>query len=122
MSASPWLRSTTPRRRARDVAVVQRGRTASRSTRCYTPSVSDVISQRELRNDSGRIMRALDEGRSFVVTRNSVPVGELRPLRRRRLVDARAVTELFRGAARVDAEHFRRDLDASVDQTVDPRV
>lgn len=84
--------------------------------------MSDVISQRELRNDSGRIMRALDEGRSFVVTRNSVPVGELRPLRRRRLVDARAVTELFRGAARVDAEHFRRDLDASVDQTVDPRV
>lgn len=81
-----------------------------------------MVSQRELRNDSGRIMRALDEGRSFVVTRNSVPVGELRPLRRRRLVDARFVTELFRGAPRVDVERFRRDLDASVDQTVDPRV
>lgn len=84
--------------------------------------MSEVVSQRELRNDSGRIMRALDEGRSFVVTRNSVPVGELRPLRRRRLVDARFVTELFRGAPRVDVERFRRDLDASVDQTVDPRV
>lgn len=84
--------------------------------------MSEVISQRELRNDSGRIMSALDEGRSFVVTRNSVPVGELRPLRRRRLVDARLVTELFRGAPRVDAEQFQRDLDAIVDQAVDPRV
>lgn len=84
--------------------------------------MSEVISQRELRNDSGRIMSALDEGRSFVVTRNSVPVGELRPLRRSRLVDARLVTELFRGAPRVDARQFRRDLDEAVDQTVDPRV
>lgn len=84
--------------------------------------MSEVVSQRELRNDSGRIMSALDEGRSFVVTRNSVPVGELRPLRRRRLVDVRLVTELFSGAPRVDAEQFRRDLDASVDQRVDPRA
>lgn len=72
--------------------------------------MSEVISQRELRNDSGRIMSALDEGRTFVITRNTVPVGELRPLRRRRLVDARLVTELFRGAPRVDAARFRSDL------------
>jgi prevent-host-death family protein len=42
-----------------------------------------TISQRELRNDSGEIMRALDRGEDFVVTRNGVPVGELRPARRR---------------------------------------
>ena len=84
--------------------------------------MSEVVSQRELRNDSGRIMSALDEGRSFVITRNSIPVGELRPLRRRRLVDARFVTELFRGAPRVDGDQFRRDLDAGVDQMMDPRV
>lgn len=84
--------------------------------------MSEVISQRELRNDSGRIMSALDEGRSFVVTRNSVPVGELRPLRRARLVDVRLVTELFRGAPRVDGGQFRRDLDDAVAQTVDPRA
>lgn len=94
---------------------------AARRTGCYALSMSEVVSQRELRNESGRIMSALDDGRSFVVTRNSVPVGELRPLRRRRLVDARLVTELFRGAPRVDAEQFRRDLDAGVDQSVDPR-
>ncbi|HHT12598.1 MAG TPA: hypothetical protein GX013_05455 [Propionibacterium sp.] len=83
--------------------------------------MSEVISQRELRNDSGRIMSALDEGRSFVVTRNTVPVGELRPLRRRRLVDARLVAEIFRGAPRVDGEQFRRDLDGFVDQDAEPR-
>ena len=30
------------------------------------------ITQRELRNDSGRVMRALDIGKAFVVTRNGV--------------------------------------------------
>lgn len=83
--------------------------------------MAESISQRELRNDSGRIMRALDDGRSFVVTRNSVPVGELRPLRRQRLVDARLVADLFRTASPVDAERFRRDLDACVDQDLDIR-
>lgn len=79
--------------------------------------MSEVISERELRSDSGRIMRALDEGRSFVLTRNSVPVGELRPLRRQRLVDVRLVTELFRGAPRVDDNRFRYDLAEGVDQS-----
>ncbi len=38
------------------------------------------VTQRELRNDSGRIMRGLDKGKTFLVTRNGVPVGELIPL------------------------------------------
>jgi antitoxin (DNA-binding transcriptional repressor) of toxin-antitoxin stability system len=33
------------------------------------------ITQRELRNGSGDIMRALDRGEAFIVTRNGVPVG-----------------------------------------------
>ncbi|MFW6186852.1 MAG: type II toxin-antitoxin system Phd/YefM family antitoxin [Actinomycetota bacterium] len=81
--------------------------------------MAEQISQRELRNDSGRIMRALDEGRSFVVSRNGVPVGELRPLRRHRFVDARAAVAGFQGAPRVDPEALRRDLDEVVDQVVD---
>lgn len=97
-------------------------RPLGRSTACYGEHVSEVISQRELRNDSGRIMRALDEGRSFVLTRNSVPVGELRPLRRQRLVDARLVSELFRRAPRIDHEQFLRDLDDAVDQDAEPRA
>jgi hypothetical protein len=57
-----------------------------------------------------------------VLTRNSVPVGELRPLRRQRLVDARFVSDLFRHAPRVDREQFRRDIDDAVDQEAEPRV
>ena len=41
-----------------------------------------VITQRELRNESGRIMRALDKGKSFIATRNGVPVGALLALKR----------------------------------------
>ncbi len=60
-------------------------------------------------------MRGLDDGRSYIVTRRSEPVGELRPLRRRRFVDARAVVEIFRGAPPVDRQRFFDDLDVGVD-------
>lgn len=79
-------------------------------------NVSEQISQRELRNDSGRIMRALDEGSSFVVTRNGRPVGELRPLRRDRFVDAVTVAAVFANAPSLDRETFRDDLDRYADQ------
>jgi len=84
--------------------------------------VTEQISQRELRNDSGRIMRALDEGRSFVISRNGRPVGELRPLRRDRLVDAGAAVALFRNAPAVDLDRLRRDLDDVVDESIEPRA
>ena len=80
------------------------------------------ISQRELRNQSGDIMRALDQGESFVVTRNGVPVGELTPLRRRRFVPAQNAVNFFRGGPTVDLKQFRKDIDAWVDQDADPRA
>jgi prevent-host-death family protein len=79
------------------------------------------ITQRELRNESGDIMRRLDRGETFVVTRNGVPVGELTPLRRQRFVPAETVTALFRTAPGLDAERFRADLDAVADQDPAPR-
>ena len=48
------------------------------------------ITQRELRNQSGEIMRALDRGESFLVTRNGVPVGALTPVGRRQFVSLEA--------------------------------
>jgi len=83
--------------------------------------VSEQISQRELRNDSGRIMRALDEGRSFVVSRNGRPVGELRPLRRDRFVAAAVAVETFRKAPSVDWKRMRQDLDKLIDPDITPR-
>jgi prevent-host-death family protein len=69
------------------------------------------LTQRELRNESGEIMRELDRGESFVVTRNGVPVGELTPLRRHRFVAAEAAVEMFRMAPAVDTGRFFADLD-----------
>lgn len=43
-----------------------------------TPSES--LSQRELRNESGRVLRAVSEGQSFVLTNSGVPVGRIVPL------------------------------------------
>jgi prevent-host-death family protein len=80
------------------------------------------ISQRELRNESGEIMRALDRGEMFVVTRNGVPVGELTPLRKRRFVSADAAVALFAGAPVIDRARFRADLDAALDQRPQPRA
>ena len=79
------------------------------------------ISQRELRNESGEIMRALDRGETFVVTRNGVPVGELTPLRQRRFVSADAAIALFAGAPIIDGPRFRADADAVLDQQPRPR-
>jgi len=80
------------------------------------------ITQRELRNDSGEIMRNLDEGETFVVTRNGVPVGELTPLRRHRFVAAEAAVGLFRKAPAVDAAQFRADLDRVASQDPSPNA
>ena len=81
-----------------------------------------ILTQRELRNESGKIMRALDRGESFAVTRNGVPVGELTPIRRRRFVPAEEAVAAFQGAARIDSARFRRDLDELADQDPAPRV
>ncbi|MBJ7470873.1 MAG: type II toxin-antitoxin system prevent-host-death family antitoxin [Solirubrobacteraceae bacterium] len=80
------------------------------------------ITQRELRNESGAVMRALDDGESFVVTRNGVPVGELTPVQPRRFVAAEALVAAFRAAPAVDGDRFRADVDGIVDQDPTPRA
>jgi antitoxin (DNA-binding transcriptional repressor) of toxin-antitoxin stability system len=78
--------------------------------------MSREISQRELRNDSGEIMRGLDRGESYLVTRNGVAVGELIPLRRRRFVPVEAAAAAFKDAPRIDFNRLRSELDLMVDQ------
>lgn len=43
---------------------------------CYVAS----ISQRELRNDNAEVMRNVERGESYVVTRRGVPVARLSPI------------------------------------------
>ena len=79
--------------------------------------VNRAITQRELRNDSGAILREVQGG--ITVTRNGVPVAELRPVPQRRFSLRAVIAEAARRAPRVDADRLRADLDAVVDQSVD---
>lgn len=81
-----------------------------------------VISQRQLRNDSGEIMRELDRGESFIVTRNGAPVGELRPVKRRQFVPKAAVLAALAGVSDIDFDELRADVDRFVDQSPEPRA
>jgi prevent-host-death family protein len=78
-----------------------------------------TITQRELRNDSGAVLRAVQAGETLTVTRNGTPVAELRPVPAARLVPRDAIASAQATAPRVDAARFRADLDAVVDQTID---
>ncbi len=66
-------------------------------------------------------MRELDDGETFIVTRNGVPVGELVPLRRHRFIAAEAAVEMFRVAPTIDYDRFRKDLDTVAGQDAMPR-
>ncbi len=79
------------------------------------------ITQRELRNDSGEIMRALDGGEDFVVTRNGTPVASLVPFQRRRFVRRETLLAAFAGAPAIDGGRLRADVDSGIDQDPTPR-
>ena len=78
------------------------------------------ISQRELRNDSGAILRAVESGEDFVVTRNGAALAELRPLlRRRRFVAKAELLAAARQLTPIDAAAFRSDVDEVLDQSLE---
>lgn len=78
-----------------------------------------VITQRELRNQPSAVLREVEGGRTIVVTRNGMPVAELRPIRPRRFVLRATLAEAVPFAPRIDASRFRADLDAVIEQRVD---
>ncbi len=74
--------------------------------------MAEKISQRDLRNDSGAVLRQVQAGQRLVVTRNGVPVAELRPLAGRRFARREVIAAAARTAPRIDARRFRADLEA----------
>lgn len=82
-------------------------------------AMSRTITQRELRNDSGAVLREVQAGHTVIVTRNGVPVAELRPIAPRRFAPRAAIADAAQRAPRVDATRLRADVDAVVDQSVD---
>jgi prevent-host-death family protein len=72
--------------------------------------MSGTISQRELRNDNAEIMRRVEAGESFVVTRNGKPIADLvphGPSRKRKTL--RDMQEEFRQLPPIDVEQWYRD-------------
>lgn len=67
-------------------------------------------------------MAAVDRGESFTVTRNGMPVAELRPIDRRRFVGADHVLDAMRGAPPIDAKRYRAEIDGLIDQDAAPRA
>lgn len=77
-----------------------------------------IIPQRELRNDNARVIAAVAAGESFVVTRNGVPVAELRPIERvrRSFIPKTELAALAAAGPHLDLAQFRADLDRTIDQ------
>lgn len=78
-----------------------------------------VITQRELRNDSAAVLRDVQAGQTVTVTRNGMPVAELRPLSPRRFVPRATLAAAAPRAPRIDFARLRADLDAVVDPAAD---
>lgn len=81
--------------------------------------MSRVITQRQLRNESAAVLREVQAGQTIIITRNGVPVAELRPIQPHRFVPRAVVAEGAARAPRIDAARFRADLDAVIDQSID---
>ena len=78
-----------------------------------------IITQRELRNDSARVLREVEAGETLLVARGGVPIAELRPVQARRFVPRSAIAGAAKRAPRVDSVRLRADLDAVVDPSID---
>lgn len=93
---------------------------------CYGSGVAATISQRELRNDSGTIMRRVEKGERFTVTRNGIPVAELVPhdptalVRRPQFVPVAEIAAGLSGLPNWDVEQFKNEQ-TLLDEAVDDR-
>lgn len=73
--------------------------------------MTQVISQREFRNNSAAVMDGVTRGEVYYITRNGVEVAELRPITRRRRLTAEELVERHRRLPRVDAAAMRAEAD-----------
>jgi prevent-host-death family protein len=83
----------------------------------------EVITQRQLRNDSGEVLRRVEAGETFTVTRRGVPVADLVPHQQRQATPTRYVAADVLAADLADLppwdagafEHEQAELDTRVD-------
>ena len=83
--------------------------------------MATTITQRDLRNNNADIMRRLEDGETFIITRNGKQVGSLTPMSRPQFARMTDVLEAFKGLPPLSFEEFRRDIDEFIDQDPTPR-
>jgi prevent-host-death family protein len=94
----------------------------------YSGDVGEQISQRQLRNDNAEIMRRVEAGESFVVTRRGTPVADLVPhdperRGKRTFVPTAELVATFRGPSGWTIEQFiahRAEMNATLEGDRDP--
>ena len=74
----------------------------------------EAIGQRQLRNDNAEIMRRVEAGESFVITRNGTPVADLIPHARepKRRHTVGEFQDEMRKLPPIDVEQWYRDREA----------
>lgn len=77
-----------------------------------------TISQRKLCNDFKIVIRKVQAGETFLITRNGEPIAELRPFRRGRFVSRAVIAQAATRAPRIDASRLRGDIDTIIDQSL----
>jgi len=78
--------------------------------------MGNQITQRELRNDTPAIMRAVEEGQSFVLTRNGTPIADIVPHNQRpTFLPFGELLALLGDLPREDPEQFFADIDRAAD-------
>lgn len=78
------------------------------------------IPERELRNENAKVIDAVANGATFIVTRNGEPVAELCPIQsvRKTFISRQDLSRNAGVRDRIDPDQFRRDLDHAVDQSL----
>lgn len=84
--------------------------------------MAEWITQRELRNENGKIMRALDRGTPLSSPATVSRSGSCCRRAGGRFVAADAVLAAFAGAPGIDAAQMRDEIDGVLDQTPEPRA
>ena len=75
------------------------------------------VTVRDLRNKGGEVLKKVEAGQSFIITRDGHPVAEIQPLRRRPL-SREVVLERFARVPAIDGAKLRSDIDSVIDQTL----
>ncbi|HEY9289120.1 MAG TPA: type II toxin-antitoxin system prevent-host-death family antitoxin [Candidatus Dormibacteraeota bacterium] len=90
-----------------------------RTARSSVPgSDSTTVPLRDLRNDTSRLLREVEKGRSFLITVSGRVVAELRPASSRSPWVPWHVVESIIREAPLDAQ-FKADVDAVLDERID---